>query len=154
AGPLRQHAPVGAELERHDDAGHDPHAERHREHLEPEVEHPPIEGVTGGQPRALDGREPRRQPDRERREDDVKADDKRELEARQECWIELHGRCRPNGSFESYQRGGVGRGSAWRGPHWLPEAPSKPSTTIFAVTIFFGQTGCVKPVATATFCAP
>jgi hypothetical protein len=101
---LRQHAPVGAELERHDDAGHHPHAERYCEHFEPEVEHSPIEYVPRGQPRALDRRQPCRQPDRERREDDVKADDKRELEARQECWIELHGRCCPN-SFTQYQNG-------------------------------------------------
>jgi hypothetical protein len=39
---------------------------------------------------ALDRRQPCRQPDGEGREDDVKADDERELEARQESRIELH----------------------------------------------------------------
>jgi hypothetical protein len=90
-GLLRQHTPVGAELKRHDDAGHDSHAERHREHLQPEIEHPRVENVAGSQSRALDRREPRRQPDRECREDDVKGDNERELEARQENRIELHG---------------------------------------------------------------
>ena len=34
----RQHAPVGAELERHDDPGDDTEPERHAEDLEPELE--------------------------------------------------------------------------------------------------------------------
>ena len=91
AGLLREPAPVGAELERHDDAGHDAHAEGDREDLDPEIEHAPVERVAGGQPRALDRRQPRGQPDREGREDDVKADDERELDARQEDGIEIHG---------------------------------------------------------------
>ena len=73
AGPLGEHAPVGAELERHDDAGDDTHAERHREDLEPEVEDPSVDGVAGGERHAFDRRQPRRQPDGERRKDDVKA---------------------------------------------------------------------------------
>ncbi len=35
-----------------------------------------------------------------------------------------------------------------------PERYSRPSTTILAVTIFVGQAIIVKPLATATFCAP
>src|SRR5262245_38135739 len=47
--------------------------------------HPPPSGegeVSGNQPRAFDRREPSRQTDRECREDNVKTDDERELEAR------------------------------------------------------------------------
>ena len=90
AGPLRQHPPVGAELERHHDARHHPHAERDREHLEPEVEHAPVERVARSEPRALDRRQPGSQPDREGREDDVEADEERELEPREENGIEIH----------------------------------------------------------------
>ena len=32
-------------------------------------------------------------------------------------------------------------------PHGFAEAPSRPSTTILAVTIFVGQDRCVKPIA-------
>jgi hypothetical protein len=91
AGFRRQHAPVGAELEGHDDAGDHAHAERHREDLEPEVEDAPVQGIAGKQPRAFDGRQPRRQPDGEGRENDVEADDKRELDARQDYGVEFHG---------------------------------------------------------------
>ena len=38
--------------------------------------------------------------------------------------------------------------------HGLAAVLSRPSTTIFAVTIFVGQARWVKPVATAIFCAP
>src|SRR5215468_10643298 len=44
-------------------------------------------------------------------------------------------------------------GGGWQGKrmawpfHWLVEALSTPSTTILAVTIFVGQTGCVKLAA-------
>ena len=132
-GLLRQHAPVGAELERHHDPGYDTHAERHRKDLEPEIEHAPVERVAGSQARALDRRQPRRQADRECREDDMKADEEAKLEARQENRIELHEQI----------------------PHWVGEVVlSRPSTSILAVTILVGQAGCVKPLATAIFCAP
>jgi hypothetical protein len=90
AAPLGQHAPVGAELERHHDARDDTHAERHREHLEPEVEQPPVHWVAGRQRHALDGREPGGQSDRECRKDDVKRDDERELDPRQQYDVEIH----------------------------------------------------------------
>src|SRR5260370_6913315 len=38
--------------------------------------------------------------------------------------------------------------------HWFAEALSRPSTSIFAVTIFVGQANITKPLATAIFCAP
>ncbi len=88
---LRQHAPVGAELERHHDAGDHAHAERHCKDLQPEIEDAPVERVAGDEPRAFDRRQPRRQPDRECREDDVKADDESKLEPRQEYGIKFHG---------------------------------------------------------------
>jgi hypothetical protein len=65
---------------------------RHSKHFQPEVEYPPIERVAGGQPRALDGRKPRRQPDGERRENNVKRDHKPELKAREESRIKFHDR--------------------------------------------------------------
>ena len=90
SGPLRQHAPVGAELKRHDDPGYDAQAERDRENLQPEIEHAPVERVAGGEPRALDRRQPCRQADREGREDDVKANDETKLQAREKNRIEPH----------------------------------------------------------------
>ena len=38
--------------------------------------------------------------------------------------------------------------------HWFGGALSRPSISILAVTIFVGQAIIVKPLATATFCAP
>ena len=83
SGALRQHAPVGAELKRHDDSSDHAHAERQREHLQPEVEHAPIDRVAGRQPRPLEGREPGGEPDGEGGKDDVETDDEGELDARQ-----------------------------------------------------------------------
>jgi hypothetical protein len=82
AGLLGQHAPVGAELERHDDARDDAHPERHREDLEPEIEQPPVGPVAGRERHALDRRQPGCEPDRECRKDDVERDHERELNAR------------------------------------------------------------------------
>jgi hypothetical protein len=60
----------------------------------------------------------------------VKADEERKLQAGQKNRIE------PHELSPSLARGRT------------------PSTTTLAVTIFVGQAMCVKPVATAIFCAP
>ena len=132
-GPFGEHAPVGAELEGHDDPGDHAHAERHREDLEPEIEDAPVERIAGDEPHALDRRQPRRQPDREGRKDDVEADHEAELDARQEDRIEVHG------SVPCHARDGAVR---------------VPSMTILACTISVGNAAFEKPAATATFCAP
>ena len=89
-GALRQHAPVGAELKRHDDSGDHAHAERKREHLQPEVEHAPIDRVAGRQPHPLEGRQPGGEPDGEGGKDDVETDDEGELDAREQYGVEVH----------------------------------------------------------------
>jgi len=80
AGAFGQHAPVGAELKRHDDAADHAHAEGQREHLQPEVEHPAVDFVAGGHARAFQRRQPGREADGERGEDDVEADDEAKLQ--------------------------------------------------------------------------
>jgi hypothetical protein len=65
AGFLGQHAPVGAELERHDDPGDDTHAKGRGKDLDPEIEQAAADGIVGGEPHPLHCREPPRQPDRE-----------------------------------------------------------------------------------------
>src|SRR5205823_3650269 len=80
SGAFRQYAPVGAELESHDDSTDHAHAERQSKYLEPEVEDPPIEVVAGQQPHAFERCKPCGEPDREGWEDDVKTYHKRELQ--------------------------------------------------------------------------
>ena len=88
-GALRQHAPVGAELKRHDDASDHAHAERQREHLQPEVEHAPIDRIAGREPHSFEGREPSGEPDGEGGKNDVEADDEGELDARKKYGVEV-----------------------------------------------------------------
>ena len=38
--------------------------------------------------------------------------------------------------------------------HWLPVSPSSPRIAIFALLTSTGAAGDMKPVVTATFCAP
>ena len=58
-------APVGAELERHDDAGHDAHAEGDREYLDPECRDPEIDLPAGEEMQPFQHGDEGRQPDRE-----------------------------------------------------------------------------------------
>ena len=153
-GPLGQHAPVGAELEGHDDPRDHAHAERHRKDLEPEVEDSAIERIAGEKPHAFDRRQPRRQAHGESREDDVEADDERELDARQKDWVEFHSAppflaASRIGSCLRQRRRLVPDASG----HGLP-AVSSPSTTTLAFTIFVGHAAITTPTATASFCAP
>ena len=90
AGAGRELAPVGAELKRHDDAGHHAHAERHGEDPGPEPGQIAMKRAAAPQPDRLQHDEPRRQPDRERREQNVERDAERELQPRQEHGIEVH----------------------------------------------------------------
>jgi hypothetical protein len=66
------------------------HAEGECEHPEPEVEHTPVDGITGHQSHPLNRRQPRSETDGERREDDMEADDEGELHTRQQNRIEFH----------------------------------------------------------------
>ena len=89
-GLVGQLAPVGAELERHDDSRDDPHAEGDREYLEPEIEQAPIDVLPGRQRQGLQRRQPCGEPDGERGKDDVKGNGERELNARQQERVEIH----------------------------------------------------------------
>ena len=90
AGALGHHAPVGAELEGHDDAADHAHAEGEGEDLEPEVEDAAVDGAAGGQRHAFQRGKPGGEADGEGREDDVEADDEAELDAGEEDRIECH----------------------------------------------------------------
>src|SRR4029077_3496204 len=87
---FRQDAPVGAELERHDDPADHPHAEGEGEELEPKIEDPPVELVACPQPRAFERGKPCREPDREGWKDDVETDDESELQPREQNRIKHH----------------------------------------------------------------
>jgi hypothetical protein len=75
-------APIGPELERHHDAADHAHSERQREDSEPEIKYASVDRIAGLKAHAFDRREPRRKPDCEGGENNVKADDERELQAR------------------------------------------------------------------------
>ena len=90
AGAVREPAPVGAELERHDDARDHPHAERDREDPGPELGQLAVERAPGREPARLEHDQPGREPDRERREQDVERDRDGELHAGQEEGVEVH----------------------------------------------------------------
>ncbi len=80
-GPARQLAPVGAELEGHDDAGDHAQAEGDTEDAEPKVKQALIDGSTGCKRQRLQKSKPRGEPDRERRKNDVKRNGESELDA-------------------------------------------------------------------------
>ena len=83
AGLVGEHAPVGAELVAHDDAGHDAHAEADGEDLLPVVEEIEEDGAAGPEPQRLQHGEIAGEPDGEGREDDVEGDGEGELDAGQ-----------------------------------------------------------------------
>src|SRR5262252_1746782 len=60
SGHASQHAPVRAELERHDNTGNDAEPECHTEDLEPELEHLTIRWSPGPQMQRLEDGEPGR----------------------------------------------------------------------------------------------
>jgi hypothetical protein len=73
-------APVGAELERHDDAGDHTHPEGNGEDLYPEGRDAQVDGPARPQIQPFQDRDVRRQPDRERGQQKVKCDNKRKLQ--------------------------------------------------------------------------
>ena len=91
-GRVRKAAPVGAELKRHHDARHHAHAERHREDLQPERREPPVDVAFRDPPVEFERRDVARQADRERRQQNMKRDDPRELEAGEQDGIDIHER--------------------------------------------------------------
>ena len=82
-GLVGEHRPVGAELVGHHDARHDAHAEGDGEDLQPVIEQVDEDVASGPQPERFQHRQIARQPDRERREDDVKGHGESELRPRQ-----------------------------------------------------------------------
>ena len=87
-------APIGAELERHHDAGHHPHAERHCKHARPEDGQAEIDRIPLDRVQPFEQDDERSKADRECRQQDVKRDDERELKARQQDRIKFHA-CTP-----------------------------------------------------------
>ena len=79
---LRKATPVGAELERHHDAGHDAHAERHGEDPRPEHRQAEIDRIALDDVQSFEQNDERCEPDGERGQQNVKRDDERELNAR------------------------------------------------------------------------
>ena len=90
AGDVGEAAPVGAELERHDDAGDDAHAERDRKNPQPELREIEEHGAPGQRIGAFKEGDERGQADGEGRQKDVPADDPGELDAGEEFRIEMH----------------------------------------------------------------
>jgi len=91
AGETRELAPVGAELVGHDDAADHAHAKGDGEHLQPEVVEVQVGLLPRLQPAGLEHRQIARQPDRQRREDDVEGNGEAELDPCQQQCIEIIG---------------------------------------------------------------
>ncbi len=83
AGRVGKAAPVGAELEGHDDPGHDAHAERDGKDLGPESGQLAM-ALAAAEPGRLQHHDPGSEADRERRKQDVERDDEGELQAGEE----------------------------------------------------------------------
>src|SRR5215467_12892936 len=71
---IRVAAPIGTELERHDDAGDHAHPERDREYLDPERRDADVDIASGCKPKALEHGDERAKPDGEGRQQDVPGD--------------------------------------------------------------------------------
>jgi hypothetical protein len=88
AGFVGEHGPVGAELVRHHDAGHDAHAEGDGKNLQPVIEQVDEDLTAGPQPQRFEDGEIAGKPDGEGRKHDVKAHRERKLQARQRDCVE------------------------------------------------------------------
>ena len=86
-------APVGAELERHDDPRDDPHAERHGENLDPESRDAKIDLTAGEEVKALHDGDEGREANRERGQQEMEGDDPGELDSGEDDGIQAH--CAP-----------------------------------------------------------
>ncbi|MNC86220.1 hypothetical protein D3C83_18600 [compost metagenome] len=81
---FRVAAPIRAELERHDDARHDPHAEGHGEDPDPERRDAQIRLASGPQEEPFQHRDVGGEADREGRQQKMECDEKGELNAGEE----------------------------------------------------------------------
>ena len=84
AGCRREARPVHPQLVAHDDAGNDPHRERQRKQLEPEIEQSAIAPVSRAQPPQLQHKQVACDSNRERGKQNMERDRKRELETCQQ----------------------------------------------------------------------
>ena len=105
SGAPRQHTPISAELERHDDAAD--HAHPKRKDLEPEVEHAPVDRVAGRQPHSFDRSQPGGEADCEGGKDNVEADNEGKLDTRQKNGIKFHPQA-PRGKVTDLSPGPAG----------------------------------------------
>ena len=83
-------APVGTELEGHDDTRHHPHAKHHREHLHPESGQALPYRIPGFEEEYFQKGNKGRQTDGKYRKDRVKRHHKRKLDARQQERVQFH----------------------------------------------------------------
>jgi hypothetical protein len=91
-GRVGESAPVGAELERHHDAGDDTHAEGDREDLDPESGEPEIDLFPGDEMQALQHSDEGSEADGEGRQQDMPGNHPDELQARKQKGVEFHGK--------------------------------------------------------------
>ncbi len=82
--------PVRAELECHHNSRYDTKTKGNAENLQPELEDLTVDRAAGREMHGLKYGEPGRQPDGEGREDDMRRDRERELDARQEQCRNIH----------------------------------------------------------------
>ena len=87
----REVRPVGAELIREHDPRHDAHGEADGEDLGPEARQAVEVLLARDAPAHEQRRDEGREPDREAREDDVERDRERELDAREQYGVDVHG---------------------------------------------------------------
>ena len=120
-GRIRETAPIGAELKRHDNAGNHSKAKRNREDFGPEDGDAEVSVIAGLQVERLEYGDIASQPDRECRKQDVKRDDPEELESRQQHRVERH-RASPTciGQALCPVRGGSDRHPSGKASDWLP----------------------------------
>src|SRR5262245_12108696 len=78
---IRKAAPVGSELERHDDSGHHAESEGDRKNLGPEDRNAKISVILGPQIKSFEHRDVAREPHRECRKQNMERNDPEELEA-------------------------------------------------------------------------
>jgi len=86
---VREHRPVGAELVGHDDAGHDTHRKGDREDLQPVFEQVEVDALACLEPQPLQHRQIAGEPDREGREEEMKAYRKGELDPREQQGVKI-----------------------------------------------------------------
>jgi hypothetical protein len=85
-----QLAPIRAELECHDDSGDDAEPERDAKNLEPKLEYDTVGRAPGPLMQRLQHSQPRCEPDREGRKNDMERDSVCKLQPREQKCSQIH----------------------------------------------------------------